>query len=107
MDKIKKLFVFLGAAWGGSFRGKIGILCALFASFMFVRMFFGDVNIQRFVMNIWTLNRAEQTLVAETGQLEHLQNHIRLIQNYSPDYIEELGLKYLNIGDPATKILKV
>jgi hypothetical protein len=29
------------------------------------------------------------------------------LQNYSPDYVEELGLKYLNIGDPKTKILKI
>jgi hypothetical protein len=107
MDKIKNFFGFLGRAWAGGVRGKIGIACALFAAFMFVRMFLGDVNLQRFVINIWKLNNAEQTLSVEIKKLEDLQNRIRLIQNYSPDYIEELGLKYLNIGNPDTKILKI
>ena len=38
---------------------------------------------------------------------DDLNKHIELLQNYSPDYVEELGLKYLNIGDPQVKILKI
>ncbi|MDR1696710.1 MAG: hypothetical protein LBR41_00625 [Rickettsiales bacterium] len=104
---MKNFFEFIRAAWSGGFRGKAGVLFALFAAFIFVRMFFGEANIPRFVINIWKLNSAETTLAAEKSKLELLQNHIQLIQNYSPDYIEELGLKYLNIGDPEMKILKV
>ena len=33
--------------------------------------------------------------------------HIDLVQKNSPDYIEELGLKRLNMGDAKTKILKI
>lgn len=106
-EKIKNLFSFTGRAWSGGARGKLGILLALFAAFMFVRIFFGDVNIQKFVINIWRLNHEQTHLVAEQTKLETIQRHIKLLQNYSPDYVEELGLKYLNIGDPMIKILKI
>jgi cell division protein FtsB len=107
MEKIKDFFRFLGAAWTGGFHGKIGVLCAIFAAFMFFRIFFGEVTVQRFVINIWRLNAEQQHLAQETAKLESLQKHIQLLQGYSPDYVEELGLKYLNIGDPRTKILKI
>ncbi|MBR1380736.1 MAG: hypothetical protein IJ560_04090 [Alphaproteobacteria bacterium] len=106
-EKIKNFFVFLGHAWSGGIHGKIGILCIMFAAFMFVRIFLGDVNIQRFVINIWRLNAEQQELATETAKLESLRRHIDLLQNYSADYVEELGLKYLNIGAPDFKILKI
>ena len=106
-EKIKNLFCFLGRAWSGGIRGKIGILCAIFAAFMFFRIFLGEVSAQRFVINIWRLDAEQQQLMAEQSKLHTLKTHIRLIQEYSPDYVEELGLKYLNIGDARVKILKV
>ncbi|HNY25365.1 MAG TPA: hypothetical protein PKJ33_02355 [Alphaproteobacteria bacterium] len=106
-DKIKILFGFLGRAWSGGIRGKIGVLAAFFACFMFIRIFFGEVSLQKFVINIWRLNSEQQQLVAEQNKLHMIERHIQLIQNYSPDYLEEIGLKYLNIGDPNAKVLKV
>ena len=106
-EKIKNLFSFLGRAWSGGVRGKLGIILALFACFMFIGMFWGDVSIQRFALNAWRLNSAQEQLDAETATLNTLQQHIKLLQNYSPDYVEELGLKYLNIGDAKFKILKI
>ncbi|MBQ8294200.1 MAG: hypothetical protein IJX89_02335 [Alphaproteobacteria bacterium] len=105
--KIKNLFGFMGRAWRGGAHGKMGIVFTLFAAFMFVRMFFGDVNIQKFVINIWRLGGEQEQLAAETEKLESLHRHIELLQGYSPDYVEELGLKYLNVGDPNVKILKI
>lgn len=105
--KIKKLFQFLGSAWSGGLRGKFGVIFALFAGFMFIGMFWGDVSIQRFGYNIWQLNRDSEQLLSEQQTLNELHRHIELLQNYSPDYVEELGLKYLNIGDPKVKILKI
>jgi len=58
-------------------------------------------------MNIWRLNAAQTQLQAEQAKLEQLEKHIQLVQRNSPDYIEELGLKRLNIGDSKTKILKI
>lgn len=106
-EKIKNFFGFIWRAWTGGIRGKFGLLFAIFALFMFVRIFWGEVNVQKFVMNIWRLNEEQEQLVAETQKLNYLKSHIELLQGYSPDYVEELGLKYLNIGDPAIKILKM
>ncbi|MDE6481483.1 MAG: hypothetical protein K2L25_01525 [Alphaproteobacteria bacterium] len=106
-EKIKNLFGFLGRAWSGSIRGKIGILFAVFAAFMFVRIFWGEVNVQKFIINIWRLNTEQQQLDAEQQKMATLARHIELIQEYSPDYIQELGLKYLNVGDANFKILRL
>ena len=40
-EKIKNLFGFVGRAWSGGIRGKVGILFAIFAGFMFIRIFWG------------------------------------------------------------------
>ncbi len=101
------MFGFIGRAWSGGIRGKFGILFAVFALFMFVRVFWGDVNVQKFIINIWRLDQEQQQLAAETKKLDTLHKHIELLQGYSADYVEELGLKYLNIGDPNAKILKI
>lgn len=106
-EKIKNFFGFIGRAWSGGIRGKVGVLCAIFAAFMFVRIFWGEVSAQKFVINIWHLNSEQQQLASEQKKLDQLETHIKLIQNYSPDYVEELGLKYLNIGDAHAKILKI
>lgn len=106
-EKIKNLFSFIGRAWTGGPRGKLGILFAAFALFIFIRMFIGYTNIQRFVMNIWYLNNERVELDAQTKKLNDLRMHIQLLRDYSPDYVEELGLQYLNIGDPDFKILKI
>ncbi|MBD5391629.1 hypothetical protein HDR66_02375 [bacterium] len=107
MEKIKNFFGFIGRAWCGGIRGKAGILFALFALFMFVRIFWGDVNVRAFVVNIWRLNAEQHQLSAEQEKQAILRRHIELLQNYSPDYVEELGLKYLNVGDRDFKILKL
>ncbi len=106
-EKIKNLFGFLGRAWTGGSRGKLGIAFALFAILIFIRMFIGYTNIQRFVMNIWYLNNERVELEEQTAKLDELKLHIKLLRDYSPDYIEELGLQYLNIGDAKYKILKI
>ena len=106
-EKIKNLFGFLSRAWSGGFKGKAGIVCALFAGFMFIRIFWGDVNVHTFIANIWRLNGEQELLATEKARLETLNRHIKLLQNYSPDYVEELGLKYLNIGDPQARILRI
>ncbi len=106
-DKIKNLFGFIGRAWSGGIHGKVGVFFAFFAMFMFVRIFMGDVNVTHFVANIWHLNTERKTLAMEQKKLETVEKHISLLEKYSPDYVEELGLKYMNIGDPEFKVLKI
>lgn len=106
-EKIKNLFGFIGRAWSDGIYGKFGILLTLFALYMFVRMFWGDVNVQKFIVNIWRLHGEQEQLAAEQSKLQEIHQHIELLQGYSPDYVEELGLKYLNVGNPDFKILKI
>jgi hypothetical protein len=105
-EKIKELLQFMVAGWRGGLRGKIGVVCIIFASVMFIRLFWGEVSIQRFVMNIWKLNNDESQLVIEQHKLAQTQYQIKLLQEHSPDYVEELSQKYLNMGAPELHILK-
>lgn len=105
-EKIKNFFSFIKSAWVNGARGKWGILFMIIALFFFVRLFCGTQNIQGFVINAWHLNRDRATLESEQQKLAQIQHHIYLLQHNSDDYIEELGLKTLNLGDPEFKELK-
>lgn len=106
--KIKNFFGFIKSAWSCGARGKWGFLFMIVAIFFFVRLFFGTQNVQSFVINAWHLNRSRAELAIAQKNLQQLQHHIYLLQNpnNSPDYIEELGLKTLNLGNPEFKELK-
>jgi hypothetical protein len=106
-EKIKKIFEWLGHAWSGGIKGKAGIALTLFAGFMFLRIFVGAVTPQRFVLNIWTLNAEQQQLALEREALDRLEHHIHLMQVGSPDFVEEMGLRHLNIGDRRVRILRI
>lgn len=105
-EKIKKFFNFVAVAWTTSFHGKLGVILLVFALFVFLRMFWGTVNIQNFFINMWHLNNEQHDLEIQRANLQQLQHHNQLLQINSPDYIEEIGLQTLNIGDSKTKILK-
>ncbi len=107
-EKIKTFFAFLGRAWTAGSRGKWGIVLMLLALFCFVRLFCGTRNVQSFIMNAWRLNRERAELAVEQQKLSEIQHHIYLLQhpNNSSDYIEELGLQTLNMGNPEFKELK-
>ncbi|MBR3510764.1 MAG: hypothetical protein IKN73_01745 [Alphaproteobacteria bacterium] len=107
-EKIKNFFEFVKSAWVTSARGKFGFILMLLSIFFFVRLFMGTQNVQSFVLNMWKLNHEKQELTVAQNNLKQLQQHIYLLQhpNNSADYIEELGLKTLNLGDPNFKELK-
>ena len=106
--KIKNLFIFIKNAWLGGPRGKIGFLLVIVSIFFFARLFYGEKNLQSFVKNTWYLNKERKELAVADAQLAQIQHHIYLLQhpNASSDYIEELGLKTLNMGNPEFKELK-
>lgn len=107
-EKIKNLFAFIKSSFSAGPRGKIGLLLVFFSLFLFVRIFFGEQNIQGFVVNAWRLSHERHELSVAENKLYKLQHHIYLLQhpNNSADYIEELGLKTLNLGNPEFKELK-
>ena len=104
--KIKNLFKFLGRAWSSGLYGKAGILLATFGCLMFIGLFQRDASIQNFVINTWKLGAAYEQRDSERDTLNKLEHNINLLKANSPDYIEELGLQYLNIGDAKLKVLK-
>ena len=107
-EKIKNFFEFIKSAWTAGSRGKIGIVLMLLSLFFFVRLFYGTQNVQSFIVNAWHLNRERAELAGAQKQLQQIQHHIYLLQhpNASSDYIEELGLQTLNLGDKDFKELK-
>ena len=107
-EKIKNFFAFIKSAWVEGTRGKIGLVLMILSIFFFVRLFYGTQSIQGFVMNAWRLSHERKELSVVKSDLKQIQYHIYLLQhpNSSPDYIEELGLQRLNIGNPEFKELK-
>ena len=98
----------MGRAWHAGSRGKWGIVLMLISLFCFVRLFCGTRSVQSFVINAWRLNHERAELVVEQQKLQEIQHHIYLLQhpNNFSDYIEELGLQTLNMGNPEFKELK-
>jgi len=107
-EKIKNFFDFLKSAWVAGPRGRWGIVFMFLSLFFFVRLFYGAQNIQGFVINAWHLNHERIELAEAQKQLQKIQHHIYLLQhpNSSSDYIQELGLQTLNLGDGDFKELK-
>jgi cell division protein FtsB len=106
-QKIKNFFAFIGRAWKASTRGKIGVILALFSAFFYLRLFFGTVSIQSFVMDGFRLRKEQAVLAIERNKLDGISQQINLIMDHSPDYVEELAQKYLNLGDPKIRIIKL
>ena len=107
-EKIKIFFAFIGRAWTAGPRGKWGFVLMLVSVFFFIRLFCGTRNVQSFIINAWRLNHERAELATEQQKLSEIQHHIYLLQhpNNSSDYIEELGLQTLNMGNPEFKELK-
>lgn len=106
-EKIKNLFEFMGRAWAAGFRGKLGVIMTIIACCWAIGFFTGKNTLQSSIANIWRINAAQEQLATEQAKLNQIKHHIVLTQQNSPDYIEELGLKRLNMGDAKTKILKL
>jgi len=53
------------------------------------------------------LNHERAELAERQMARDKLEHHLELLRNASPDYVEELGLQYLNIGDVKYRILKI
>ena len=107
-EKIKNFFIFLKSAWTEGPRGKWGVLLMIASIFLFVQLFCGTRNLQSFIIKAWHLNHDRIELKIAEKKLKQIRNHNELLKNpsSSSDYIEELGLKTLNLGDKEYKELK-
>ena len=106
IGKVKDLLSFLWNSWRDGTNGKIGVLCILFSILIFGRLLFGEVSLHRLIGNRWHLQDEIVQMNTEREKLEALEKHIQLIQTRSPDYVEEIAGKHLNIGSPKVKILR-
>ena len=106
--KIKNFFAFLKSAWVSGPRGKWGILLMIISLFLFVRLICVTRNIQVFVIKAWHLNRDRAELSIAEKKLKQIKHHNDLLKEpySSTDYIEEIGLQKLNLGDKEFKELK-
>ena len=105
-EKIKSLaLTFVRGATGG-LQGFIGAALTIISVCFLAGLFTGTTNIQTYFRNRNALGNTDAKIESLQGQLDAANLHIKLIQSHSPDFISEMALKYLNLGDPKMMILK-
>ena len=106
LEKIKSIFrvFFKGAIQ--SFPGFIGAAMVVLSVYFVIGLFTGTANIQNLVRNRIALSKADGKIAAAEEQLDRVNLHIKLLQEHSKDFISEMALKHLNLGDPNLLIIK-
>ena len=74
--------------------------------YFFVGLFTGVASIQNYFKNRRALNRADAKIETLQKDLGSVNLHIKLLQDFSPDFVAEMAIKYLNLGDPKMRVLK-
>lgn len=105
-QKIKQLLEFLRLALRGGARGVIGVLAIPVLIYMLYIAIFADGGLIQLVQKIRAENNMTFVVSEKQARLDNLNMHINLIKSYSPDYIEELVQKHLNMAAPDVRILK-
>jgi cell division protein FtsB len=100
--KIKSLLRAVFASW----QGVLGAAMTLFALYLSAGFFTGTANIQSYFRNRAALDRADAKIAALQTRLDATNHHIDLIWRHSPDFVSEMALRHLNLGDPEIMILK-
>ena len=105
-NKIKVLFNYILSSCRDWY-GRFGLIFIIISIILLIRLlFFGNTNFIKYVSNIWKLKHLTNDLVLAEKNLEDISKHIELIEKRSPDYIEELSIKYLNMSEPKARILR-
>jgi len=105
-DKIKSA---LGVFFRGAFQslsGFAGAAMVLLSLYFCFDLLTGTASLQNFIKNRRDLGRADTAIEIRQKQLDKVNMHIRLIQEHSPDFISEMALRHLNLGDPKVLIIK-
>ncbi|MDR2685366.1 MAG: hypothetical protein LBB23_01170 [Rickettsiales bacterium] len=104
--KIKELLEFLRLALLGGWQGFVGILLIPFAVYILYHIVFADGGVLNLIHKLRAEERVSSEIEDKRARLNDLNMRINLIKNHSPDYIEELMIKHLNMADPNVKVLK-
>ncbi|MDR1071931.1 MAG: hypothetical protein LBL21_04800 [Rickettsiales bacterium] len=105
-EKIKSMTGILIRGTLGGWRGALGALMAGLSVYFFVGLFTGVASVQNYFKNRVALGRADEKIAVLRKQLDAENLHIELLQKHSPDFISEMALRHLNLGDPQLMILK-
>ena len=104
--KIKSaLGVFFRGMFGG-WRGAVGTALIVFSLYMLAGLFNGATNIQNYIRDKRELATADARIIAARKRLDAANQHIKLMREHSPDFVSEMAMKHLNLGDPGVRILK-
>jgi hypothetical protein len=104
--KIKSaLAVFFRGAFSGM-HGFIGAALIVFSVWLWVGFFTGAANIQNYIRGLRNVGAADARIDALRARLNRTELRIKLLQEHSPDFVAEMGLVHLNLGDPALKEIK-
>ena len=105
-EKIKSIAgIFVRGATGGAL-GFLGAAMILVSIYFLAGLFTGTTNVQNYIRNRRALGNTDAKIAELTRRLETENLHIKLLQSHSPDFISEMALKHLNLGDPKMMILK-
>ncbi|MDR2769886.1 MAG: hypothetical protein LBB08_00370 [Rickettsiales bacterium] len=104
--KIKSAFGILFRGMFASFYGFAGAVLTAISVWLCVGLFTGAANIRSYVRNRRTLRESDAKIAALAKELAKTNMHIKLLQDHSPDFVSEMALQKLNLGDSETMILK-
>lgn len=105
-QKIKSvLLVFVRGAFS-SWKGFLGAVMIVASIYLFTGLFTGIASVQNYIKNARALNKADDKIAAIRSELETTNRHIKLLLDHSPDFVSEMAVKYLNLGDPNAKVIK-
>ncbi len=104
--KVKQFGNFIFDAVSSGWRGVIGLIVCSVSVYLLLQLFISQNNIIRYWQNSLKISAQSEKLADEESKITVLEKRIRLIQNHSPDYVEELAQRYLNTGNSKTKIIR-
>jgi cell division protein FtsB len=105
-DKIKSAFTVFFTGMFSSMRGFLGAAMVAVSVYFFVGLFTGVASIQNYIKNLNSMHTSTSRIEAEQQKLDTINHHIKLLQEHSPDFVSEMALRHLNMGDPKSLIIK-
>jgi cell division protein FtsB len=105
-DKIKSAFTVFFTGMFSSGRGLLGAAMVAVSIYFFIGLFTGIASIQNYIRNLNATHTSTARIEAEQKKLDTINLHIKLLQEHSPDFVSEMALRHLNMGDPKSLIIK-
>jgi cell division protein FtsB len=106
LDKIKSAARVFFHGMTSSLTGLSGAVLVVLSLYLLAGLFTGVANVQNFIKNWNELGKTDSKIAALQQQLDRTNLHIKLLQQHSPDFVSEMALRHLNLGDPKLMIIK-